>query len=106
MILAHLFQLVKYLCKIFRQGRKYHDGSAVPGMGKAQSSGVEHLAVLPQLRLLVAVDHITQNGVADVSHVDTDLMGAAGFQLAAHMGVTTVSADHFPMGLLPWNCGA
>ena len=55
---AHFFKFVQNGGKIFRQRRKYHHGSAVPGMGKAQGTGVEHLAVLAQLRLFVTVDDV------------------------------------------------
>ena len=33
-----------------------------------------------------------------MGHVDTDLVGAAGFQLAAHVGITPVTGYYLPMG--------
>ena len=59
---------------------------------------MEALAGLAQLRLLVSVDHVPQNGVADVGHVHPNLVGTAGFQAAPHMGVAPVPLHHLPVG--------
>ena len=59
---------------------------------------MEALGVLAQLGLFVAVDQIAQDGMADVGHVDADLVGAARLQLTADVGVATVTLHHFPMG--------
>ena len=71
---------------------------SVPGMGKAQRACVEALTVKAQLRFFSSINCVTQNGVTDVSHVYPDLMGSAGFQSAAHMGVAGVAADNLPVG--------
>ena len=36
--------------------------------------------------------------MADVRHVDTDLMGPSGFQFAADVGIAPVSGHHLPVG--------
>ena len=59
---------------------------------------MEALAVLAQLRLFVAVDRVPQNGVADVGHVDPNLVGPARFQVAADVGIAPVALDHLPVG--------
>lgn len=65
------------------------DDHRLPGTGmlEAKCPSVETLAVLPQFRLFMSVDQISQNGVTDMGHVDTDLMGAACFQLTADVWV-------------------
>ena len=59
---------------------------------------MEALAALPKLRLFAAVNRVPQNGVANVGHVYPDLVGAAGFQLAADVGIALIAAHHLPMG--------
>ena len=67
-------------------------------MPEAEGSGVETLAVLAQLGLFMAVDGVAQDGMADVRHVDADLVGAAGFELAADVGIAPVAFDDLPVG--------
>ena len=70
-------------------------------MPEAQRARVEALAVLAQLLLFVAVDHISQDGVADVGHVDADLVGPSRLQLAADVGVAPVALDD-PQWVTAW----
>ena len=95
---AHLLQLVHDLPEILRQGGENHHGPAVPGVEEAEGARVKALAFLSQLRFLVSVDQITQDGMADVRHMDTDLMGAPRLQLTADMGIAPVAIYHFPVG--------
>ena len=96
--LTHFLQLLNNLLKILRQRCEDHDRPAIPGMLEAQSTCVEALAVLAQLRFFSSVDRISQNGVADVSHVDTDLVGSACFQTAADVGIAPIASHHLPVG--------
>ena len=96
--LSHFLQLFQDLPEVFRQIREHQHRPAVPGMAEAELSRVEALAVLAQLRLLPAVDRISQDGVADVGHVDPDLVGTARFQAAPDMGIAPVALDDLPMG--------
>ena len=75
-----------------------HHRMSVPGVLEAQRPGVEALTALPKLRLFAAVNRVPQNGVANVGHVYPDLVGAAGFQLAADVGIALIAAHHLPMG--------
>jgi hypothetical protein len=59
---------------------------------------MEALSGQTGIGLFVAVDHITQKGMADGSHVDTDLMGASGFQTALDMGIAGKTLQHAPVG--------
>ena len=61
------------------------------------------MGFLPQLRLLPPVNGVAQYGVPDVGHVYPDLMCAAGFQVAADVGIAPVPGDGLPVGhgLLP-----
>ena len=59
---------------------------------------MQALAVLTQLRLFMSVDRIAQNRVADMGHMNTNLVGASRLQLAAHVGITPVAPDHLPVG--------
>ena len=81
--LSHFFQFCDDVFKILGQFRKDHHRPAVSGMLEAEGACVEALTVLAQLRLFPAVDDVAQDRMTDVGHVDTDLMGAAGFQPAA-----------------------
>jgi len=67
-------------------------------MDEAQAGGVEALAGEAGDRLFGAVDRVAQDGVADVGHVDADLVGAAGLQAAAQVGDTGVTGDDLPVG--------
>ena len=96
--LPHLFELCNNFLEVWRQIREYQNGPSVPGVPEAELAGVETLGALPQLRLFVAVDQIAQNGVADVGHVDPDLVGPSRLQTAADMGVAPVALHHFPVG--------
>ena len=51
-------------------------------MDKFELFGVEALTGEAGPGLFGPVDHISQQGVADGSHVHADLMGTAGFQTA------------------------
>ena len=94
------------MLKVSGQRRENHYRLAVPGMPEAQGTGVEALAVLTQLCLFMTVDGISQNGVTDVGHMNTDLVGASRFQAAADVGVAPIAADHFPVGHgVFWSCG-
>ena len=94
----HLLQFFQNLPEIFRQRSKRHHRPAISGMGKAQDARMQTLALLAQFFLFVAVDRVAQNGVADVGLMDTDLVGAAGLQLAADVGIAPVAGDDLPMG--------
>ena len=96
--LAHSFQFFQHILKILGQFRKDHHRPAIPGMAETQGTGMKALAVLTQFRFLSSVNQIAQNGVPNVGHVNTDLMGPSGFQLAGGVGVTPVAAHHFPVG--------
>ena len=45
-----------------------------------------------------AIDRVSQQGVADVGHMDPDLVGAPGLQHAAHMGEAPITGDDLPAG--------
>ena len=67
-------------------------------MDEAQPHGVEALALEPRHGLFRPVDGVSQDGVAQVGHVDPDLVGAAGLQTAADVGEAGVAGDDLPMG--------
>lgn len=68
------------------------------GMNKTKGYRVEALTLQALFRTLTAVQHLTKKRVADVFHVDADLVGAAGFQTAAQMGKTVVTGDNLVVG--------
>ena len=96
--LTHFFQFLQNIPEIFRQFCADHHRVSVPGVRKAQDPSVEALAGLTQLRFFVTVHRIAQNGVTDMSHVDPDLVGSAGFQPAADVGIPPEPLHHLPMG--------
>ena len=67
-------------------------------MEKAQARGVETLARQTQHGLLIAVHGVPQNGMADISQMDPDLVGTARLQSAAQVGDTGIPGQHLPMG--------
>ena len=67
-------------------------------MDEPQPPGVEALARQAGDGLFGPVHRVPQQGVADGSQVDPDLMGAACLQAALHMGVAGVSGQDGPMG--------
>ena len=64
-------------------------GDALPGgrVGEGELSGVEALARQTGDGLLCPVHRVPQQGVAQVGHMDTDLVGAARLQAAGQVGV-------------------
>lgn len=75
-------------------------GLVVDGVMETQLPGVQHEAGdMDDLALGVAVDGISQNGVAEAfAHVDADLVGAAGEELAADEGAVLMGGDVLPLG--------
>ena len=96
--LVHALQLCDYFFKIFRKLCHDHHRMAVPGMGEAQNTSMQALTLLAKLFFLVTVDRVAQNGVPHIGHMDTDLVGAAGLQLAADVGLPPIPLHPFPMG--------
>ena len=68
------------------------------GVEEPQPHGVEALALKPGHGLFVSVDGIPQDGVADIGHVDPDLMGAARLQTALHVRTAGEPLQHGPVG--------
>ena len=56
------------------------------------------MGFLPQLRLLPPVNGVAQYGMPNVGHVYPDLMCAAGFQVAADVGIAPVPGDGLLVG--------
>ena len=83
--LSFALQLLEHGGEFGRQGAVELHRFAGAGMDEAQAGGVEALAGEAGDRLFGAVDRVSQDGVADVGHVDTDLVGAAGLQAAAQV---------------------
>ena len=54
---------------------------------------MEHEGGIGKDRILTAVDGVSQNGAADVLHVNTNLMGAASFQTKTHEGKGPVAGN-------------
>ena len=96
--LFHRGKFFQNILKILGQFRVDHHGMSVPGVGKAQNPCVKALGFLTQLRLFPSVDHIPQNGMTHVGHVDTNLVGTPGLQPTPHVGLATVASHHLPMG--------
>lgn len=71
-----------------------------PGAGveEPQAHGVEALALKAGDRLFCAVNRVPQDGVADVGHVDTNLMSTAGLQAALHIGEAPEPFQYGPVG--------
>ena len=67
-------------------------------MDEPQPHRVEALALEAGDGLFRAVHGVPQDGVADVGHVDPDLVGASRLQTAAHMGAARVPGDDLTMG--------
>ena len=65
---------------------------------------MQALRVLAQLRLFPPIDEIAQDGMTERRHVHPNLVGAAGLQVAANVGVAPVPGDGLPVcdsGLAP-----
>ena len=50
------------------------------------------------MRALPTVDHIADDGMADICHMYAYLMGAAGFKAASDMAVAAVVCQRLIMG--------
>ena len=73
---------MKYFQNFFEpKGRGSFKGDKILPLGKSQSqeTWMEHEGGIGKERILTAVDGVSQNGAADVLHVNTNLMGAASF---------------------------
>lgn len=76
------------------------------GMGKSQGIRVQRLAgTVPVSRI---IEKITQQGMADMLHMDADLMGAARVQLELYKGCAAGGSQYpvmrdggFPGGICP-----
>ena len=96
--LPQLFQLTE---EPVGEGSLQMDRSSGPGMGKDQLPGVETLSGKAGHRLLASVDLIAQQRMAQMGHMDPNLMGPAGLQTAADMGIALIAANDLPMGDRP-----
>ena len=79
-----------------RAGEGYQGFCA--GVDELQPHGVEALAGQSRDRFFGAIHRIPQNRMANMGHVYADLMGAACFQAAAHMGVAAEAFQYLPVG--------
>ena len=67
-------------------------------MEKPQPHRMKALALETRHGLFRPVHRVPQNGVADVRHVDPDLVGAPGLQSALHIGIAGEPLQHGPVG--------
>ena len=67
-------------------------------MDKAQPPGVEALACQAGHRLFCPIHRIAQQGMAQIGHVDANLVGAAGLQTALQVGAAGIAPQHLPVG--------
>ena len=82
-------------------------GHGLPGTGVAEVElrGMEALAGKTVLRALPAVNQVSSQGVADVLHVDSDLMGAPGLQAEFQEGKAPEGLRQAVMGYGPAPAG-
>jgi hypothetical protein len=75
------------------------DGYALSGAGmqEGQRTGMQALGGQAELRRVVAVDGIAEDGVTAKREVDADLMRASGFKAAAQMRIAAVAGDDLKM---------
>ena len=66
-------------------------------MHEAKFLRVQALAVLTQFGLFAAVDHVPQDRVAAVGHVDADLVRPARFQLTLDKRIAGKALQHAPV---------
>ena len=93
-----LLQLCQHPFKLLRPGAGELHWAAGTGMEKAQARGVETLARQTRHRLPIAVHGVPQNGMADISQMDPDLVGTARLQSAAQVGDTGIPGQHLRNG--------
>ena len=84
--------------KFRRQGAGEGDKLLRAGVDELQPHGVEALALETRHGLFRAVDRVAQDRVANMGHVDADLVGAARFQAAADVGEPAQVLQHLPVG--------
>ena len=66
-------------------------------MDKAQGPGVQTLALKPFFSVLFSVDHIAQNRVTDICHMNPDLVCSASLQTALYVSVSVISSNNLIM---------
>ena len=99
LLLYFLSQTGQYVFEIFGQFRVQVHRFPCAGVDELQLLGVEALTNQPLFgELGVSVHLVTQQGMTDVCHVHANLVGAARFQLAADMGVASVTLQYRPVG--------
>ena len=91
-------ELPQHRLEFLRQGAGELHRLPGAGMEESQPHRMEALALEAGDRLFGAVHRVPQDGMADMGHVDSDLVGASGLQAAAHMGVARIPGDDFPVG--------
>ena len=65
---------------------------------KGQFTRVQALAAQPRPVVFGAVQWVAGNRMPDVCHMDANLMGPPGLELAPHMGIALVPRLHMVMG--------
>ena len=95
---SHTPELPQPGFKFLRQGAVELHHLPGAGVEEPQAHRVEALTLEAGNGLFGPVHRVPQDRMADVGHVDPDLMGAAGLQPALHIGKAGEPLQYLPMG--------
>ena len=91
-------ELLQLRFKFLRQAAAKFHRLAGAGVEKPQTHRVEALPLQTGHCPFVAVHCVAQNRMTGVGHVNADLVGAACFQTAFHIGEALIPLQHLPVG--------
>ena len=83
--------------KFLRQAAEQLHHLPGAGMVEPQPHGVEALPLQARDRLFVPVNRVPQNGMADVGHMDANLVCPSSLQAALHIGEAGEPLQHGPV---------
>ena len=67
-------------------------------MNESNGAGMKTLPAAVECRLFRPINRVTRHRVAEVGHMDPDLMGASGLQSAGNIGKSRELLQHLHMG--------